>query len=56
MRRMFFLFVAVCGLVGSAPSASAPVRPEQAGTAFEQIAALVTQKMAEYSVPGVAVG
>ena len=51
-----FLFVAVCGLVGSAPSASAPVRPEQAGAAFEQIAALVTQKMAEYSVPGVAVG
>ena len=56
MRRMFFLLVAVCGLVGSAPSASAPVRPAQAAAAFEQITALVTQKMAEYSVPGVALG
>src|SRR6187402_469124 len=52
MRRLFLLVLpltVVALLSAREPSA-------QLDSKFEQIAALVTQKMAEYGIPGVAIG
>lgn len=55
MRNAPAFALIVTALVTLAPG---PVRtvPAQTDAAFEQLAALVTQKMTEYSVPGVAFG
>ena len=53
MRRVLFLSAALAAF--AAGPGAAPAKT-QAGAAFEAIAALVTQKMAEYNIPGVALG
>ena len=52
MRRLAFLLGAIALLASARPGVTA----QQADAAFEQLSALITQKMAEYSVPGVAFG
>jgi CubicO group peptidase (beta-lactamase class C family) len=55
MRPYLTLAAAATLAIAFAPAPGATVTP-QADQKFEQIAALVTQKMAEYGVPGVAFG